>query len=322
MRKVILIQLILVFSVLSSFGQWQTSGNNIYFNNGNVGIGTINPSAIFEIAGNKGSLNDRNFRVRYYDYENDIYLKGAEFSALTNIPEKTGGNGWTALYAKQGNAGKAGVFDGDVVIHGNVGIGTTSIDNGQGWQKVLDIYGPQHAKLLVRGNEIKTGIFSDITWSGQVGRVGTESNHDLRLIAGYTDRMTIKTNGNVGIGTVNPAAKLTVAGDILAREIVVEANAGADFVFEENYRLKPLKEVEQFIAENKHLPDIAPADTMIQNGVNMGEFQIQLLQKIEELTLYVIKQEKENEVLKKHQELQQKRMEELTNELKKLKKEK
>ena len=96
-------------------------------------------------------------------------------------------------------------------------------------------------------------------------------------------------------GTTNATSKLTVAGDIRAREVRVDANAGADFVFAPTYPLRPLSEVEQFITENKRLPEIAPADSMVQNGVNMGEFQIQLLQKIEELTLYTIEQQRQIE---------------------------
>ncbi len=96
-----------------------------------------------------------------------------------------------------------------------------------------------------------------------------------------------------------------MAGLINAREIKVEANAGADFVFANDYCLRPLKEVEQFITTNKHLPDVAPADSMVQNRVNMGEMQIRLLQKIEELTLYMIEQEKRNEELKLQLQIQQ-----------------
>lgn len=105
-------------------------------------------------------------------------------------------------------------------------------------------------------------------------------------------KVTFLQNGNVGIGTANPSAKLTVAGNIRAREVRVTANAGADFVFEDDYALRPLGELEQFVQENKHLPEIAPAAQMVEEGVKTGEFQIQLLQKVEELTLYIIAQEK------------------------------
>ncbi len=123
------------------------------------------------------------------------------------------------------------------------------------------------------------------------------------------------TSSNVGIGTTNLTAKLTVAGDIKAREIKVEANAGADFVFAEDYRLRSLPEVEQFITQNKHLPDIAPANEMIEKGIDMGEMQIKLLQKIEELTLYMIEQQKQNESLKQQIQTQQKQIDALQKSL-------
>ena len=107
--------------------------------------------------------------------------------------------------------------------------------------------------------------------------------------------------GNVGIGTSSPTHKLDVRGTVRANEVIVNT-AGADFVFADDYSLRPLKEVEQFITENKHLPDIAPADSMVQNGVGVSEMQIKLLQKIEELTLYVIEQEKRiNELVDNNQ---------------------
>ena len=110
--------------------------------------------------------------------------------------------------------------------------------------------------------------------------------------------MKITPEGKVGIGTTTPQAKLTVAGDLHAQEIRVKLNAGgADFVFEEDYNLPKLEEVEEFIKNNKHLPEIASEAEMLQNDVNVAEFQIQLLQKIEELTLYVIELKKENKEL-------------------------
>ena len=111
--------------------------------------------------------------------------------------------------------------------------------------------------------------------------------------------MTMLTNGNVGIGTQNPNYKLDVAGTIRANEIIVNTT-GADFVFAEDYQLRPLSEVKAFIKENKHLPEIKSAQEMQENGIGVNEFQTQLLQKIEELTLYIIQQE---EIIKVLEEL-------------------
>jgi len=90
-----------------------------------------------------------------------------------------------------------------------------------------------------------------------------------------------------------------VAGTVRAREVKVEVTAGADHVFKPEYNLKPLNEVETFIQENNHLPEIPSEKQMQQEGLNVNEFQIRLLQKIEELTLYVIAQDKEIKELKK-----------------------
>ena len=96
--------------------------------------------------------------------------------------------------------------------------------------------------------------------------------------------------GNLGVGTTSPTHELDVRGTIRANEIVVNTT-GADFVFAEDYQLRPLSEVKVFIQENKHLPEIKSAQEMQENGVGINELQTQLLQKIEELTLYILQQE-------------------------------
>ncbi len=197
---------------------------------------------------------------------------------------------------------------------GNVGIGTSAPSNVQSWSRVLDVHGAEHSKILATsstGNVI-TGIFSHGTnWNGIVGRLGTESNHDLRLMAGYgNDQMTIKTNGNVGIGTTKPTEKLTVKGTILASKIRVLNDSeipASDYVFEPDYNLRSLKEVETFVKENKHLPEVPSAAEFKENGYSIGEMDDVLLRKIEELTLYSIAQQKEIELLKReNQKLREK----------------
>lgn len=108
-------------------------------------------------------------------------------------------------------------------------------------------------------------------------------------------------NDRVGIGTINPQYKLDVNGSFRSKTVVVDSllraeeiiveTLGADFVFAEDYQLRPLSEVKAFITENKHLPEIQSAKEMQENGVSVSELQTKLLQKIEELTLYVIQQE-------------------------------
>ena len=93
--------------------------------------------------------------------------------------------------------------------------------------------------------------------------------------------MQIKPNGNAYL-----------LGKFESKELKITSTPTADFVFNDTYELPTLEYVENFIKEHKHLPEIAAAKEMEKNGVNIGEFQIQLLQKIEELTLHTIEQEK------------------------------
>ncbi|MBF0576822.1 hypothetical protein [Dysgonomonas sp. GY617] len=126
---------------------------------------------------------------------------------------------------------------------------------------------------------------------------GESWDNYLQFLTTYTDaapivRMHISGNGDIGIGTENPTVKLDVRGTISAEEVKVQVLTGADHVFNSNYVLKPLSELEAFVKENKHLPEIPSEKQMQEEGLNMNEFQIKLLQKIEELTLYTIQQEK------------------------------
>ncbi|RNL68052.1 hypothetical protein ED312_23330 [Sinomicrobium pectinilyticum] len=198
---------------------------------------------------------------------------------------------------------------------GNVGIGTTNPE------EKLDVYGnlrlggingtiinpdtdvsslnPGSTSTAVSVKGRKWGHFVvDIFGNDDKDSfaIRTDSNKD-----GVLDNIPFLVNntGNIGMGTTNPGTwKLAVNGNIRAKEIKVETG-WSDFVFEESYNLPTLEEVEQHIKEKGHLKDIPSAKEVEENGIFLGEMDAKLLQKIEELTLYMIELKKENQQLRK-----------------------
>lgn len=103
------------------------------------------------------------------------------------------------------------------------------------------------------------------------------------------DKVVFTKEGSVGIGTANPQSKLAVEGQIRATEVKVLADISVpDYVFEPDYELRTLKETKAYISENKHLPEIPSAAEIGENGIDLGDMNMRLLKKIEELTLYQI----------------------------------
>ncbi len=132
---------------------------------------------------------------------------------------------------------------------------------------------------------------------------------------GAKTAMMIDNVGRVGIGTNSTGShKLAVEGTIGARKVMVEPTGWSDFVFEKNYELTPLCEVEKYIAKNKHLPEIPAESEVLENGLDLGEMDAKLLQKIEELTLYLIQEHKNNQKLQKEVEKLKKELRKLKNE--------
>lgn len=194
-----------------------------------------------------------------------------------------------------------------IQANGNVGIGTTSPE-----QK-LEVKGG----IKINGNSGESiGLQA---WDGvgnmlfQLKRGGTSGN-DAELVGwdGITFstnhtagnvKMRMDVNGNVGIGTTSPTEKLSVNGNIRSKKLIVTQTGWADYVFSDGYHLRPLTQVANFIKENKHLPDVPTATEVAKEGIDVGATQALLLKKIEELTLYMIEQEKriqklENENIK------------------------
>ena len=180
-------------------------------------------------------------------------------------------------------------------------------------------------KILVGWNRMGGFGESDFitnTLAGQVGGFAFWNQNSSGTVSPLV-YMSAST-GNVLIGNfyqTNTAYKLDVSGNVRANEVVVNTT-GADFVFDTAYRLAPLAELKDYIHTYHHLPDLEPATRMQEEGIKLGDTQTRLLQKIEELTLYMIDQDKKMEALQKANEALQKsneRIDVLEEQLKELK---
>jgi hypothetical protein len=143
-----------------------------------------------------------------------------------------------------------------------------------------------------------------IQLNGDDIRLGTNSaNNSGKLVirTNGTDRMFVDSAGNVTLGTTYKAAagyRLSVNGKIMAEGVRVQFdNAWPDYVFDKNYKLRSLTELDQFIQKEKHLPNIPSAAAVAAAGVDLGDMNSKLLEKIEELTLYIIEMDKKNKEL-------------------------
>ncbi|NAY93420.1 hypothetical protein GTQ34_16030 [Muricauda sp. JGD-17] len=217
------------------------------------------------------------------------------------------GNNTTKLHFFRNFTGDSQDLDA-LVIDANrkVGIGTASPTS------ELEIKSPlnNHAELHINSSSddgVSIIRFQDAgtsTW-GFLANYPGSGKFSLYNYQLTSNAFVFDSNGNMGIGTANPGAyRLAVNGSIRAKEIKVETG-WADYVFKEGYDLPTLEEVEKHIKEKGHLMNIPSAKEVEENGIQLGEMNRLLLEKIEELTLYLITQDKaiktlqeENQVLK------------------------
>jgi hypothetical protein len=317
MKKVFVLILLIVPGVVS-LAQWNV--NSDYTISGKVGIGTLTPRGKLDVVGGDIYLNDD----PNLGSGQSIFLPGHIYISPhgNNISylqaRRLDNSGTTSLRLRTYNSGsltEAMHIEGN----GNVGIGTITplsklhIANG-----TIMASDPVYNDINVRldGNNIPVIKFT--RWTGTpshyhnafIGQFfnGASGEYSFGIGTGFSATgdqnfnsiaLTIKNNSNVGIGTTNPDSKLTVKGHIHAEEVRVDLNVpGPDYVFEENYNLPSLTEVESFIKANKHLPEVPSAKEMEEKGINLSEMNMLLLKKVEELTLYVIEQQKEISNLK------------------------
>jgi hypothetical protein len=148
--------------------------------------------------------------------------------------------------------------------------------------------------------------------------------------AAYELFFSLKANGKLFLGTSTNLScsdcssyRLFVKDGIRAEKVKVDiasANGWADYVFKKEYPLKPLEEVEQFVNNNGHLPNIPSAEEVVKNGVNLGEMDAKLLEKIEELTLYSIDLNKKNKIFNDRIQQQQQAIDKLLQKVEMLEK--
>jgi hypothetical protein len=277
MKRICLTFITIITISFSSYSQ-----TNIFPANGNVGIGTTTPAYLFTISGPGTAIN------------------------------VTGNGTFNNNVAVAGSLNRIGNFAGSQATSGGIGLtlsAATYTDLGSPTGSTI----PANAYL---GIDIPTFAAShtSVTYTNAYnlyinGAPSAGANvHITNPYAVYVRTGTAYFGGNLLIGTppqTNSSYLLNVGGMIRVNEYVVNTT-GADFVFDPDYNLCPLPELKDYLTANHRLPGMASAKEMQSEGLNVGETETKLLQKVEDLTLYLIqndeKQKQHQAQLKKDQE--------------------
>lgn len=305
---------------------------------GNIGIGTTNPLQKLDI--NEGNINILGYNSSRYLRFTEVNLQGAFINydgtnnilkiGVNNINSTDTANDYNAINIVRAN-GNVGIGtispSSKLQVEGRTSVGKTGVLNldwtnetnwggsANKWAGYIGFNAYRNnddTKDNYYGNNMYTskGVFEGSNY-GFRWLFRNDSNYDSNGQHQLTEYMRLDNNGNLAIGTSTSDAKLTVKGNIHTNEVKVDllGAVAPDYVFENDYYLKPLKEVENFITEEKHLPNIPSAKDMETDGILLKELNLKLLEKIEELTLYTIQQEKriehleqENDAFKKQKE--------------------
>jgi len=274
-------------------------------NGGKVGIGTSAPASKLDVRG--GLTLEAGRDASIYTGTGSTELN--RYLGLYNSSSRGSASGLKAggilvsdSYA-YANPGKS-----DLVVKGNVGIGVANpllkldvqgggisisgenpISSVNSFNNTLQLRNPDHSAIVYNPGET-TELMFGFHSNGRFYWGSKSDNYGMFL--DKTGVLTVTNSAIIG-GQRIPGYQLSVNGKIAAKEVNVTLNGWADYVFSSGYKLRPVPELKQFIQQHGHLPGIPTATEVESSGVNLGEMNRKLLEKIEELTLYVIEKDEQ-----------------------------
>jgi hypothetical protein len=344
MKKVYLMALILLGMAQTSVAQWTTSGTNIYNSNtGNVGIGTTTPNAKLDV---NGIINTTGITISGAATSGQ-YLRGngTNFipSALlaTDIPTLNQNTTGSAYYLVSRDTRAVNDAPGDFNAfvkfdfkqNSTNGLSDGGIYNGvMTWRKyglATDFTGGPALQLAYSDNgNLWTRLSANATsWGTWTQVLNTNSGVKLQTTTpgtAQTGNLNISGTGAFGTVTIGNTLGqqgsylLAVAGSAIATSVTVKTvNNWPDYVFKKSYHLPSLREVKTYIDKTHHLQEMPSAEDMLKDGLNLGESNKVLTKKVEELTLYLIQQNKQLAEQKQMIKLLQKQMSLLSRDRKK-----
>lgn len=267
---------------------------------GIIFINEVHAQSLQSVSDN-GNTTNNTLYIRTFNKEN------AEYHSLV-VGQRPNNDGIASLWLTGSNGNQNGQFaavthhssdnsfriynNGEyrmtVSASGDMGIGT---DNPIARMHIFNSPQNSNGNTLilgpVEGSNLRLGYNTEYSW--------IQSHGEKPLFINELGNNVVinALGGNVGIGTLTPRERLAVNGNIRAKEIKVEQLNWPDFVFDNDYSLLSLSEIERFINEKKHLPAVPSAEDIRHDGLSLGKMNAVLLQKVEELTLHLIKKDKE-----------------------------
>ncbi|WP_437398721.1 hypothetical protein [Flagellimonas lutimaris] len=267
---------------------------NSFPTTGNVGVGTTNPSSPLEV---------------WSSNNNRLLFNQSATPSVSFLPN----NGNTIFHLSHTMDNRLTISQGSSVSSatriltirntGQIGIGTLTPEEKlhvSGTATIVGDIGVPTGSYWQTGRhtlELQNLDAGDVVLSfHRAGYTNASIRHTslggLILSGTGTPDLYVGQSGRVGIGTSSPDTELSVKGTVHAEEVKVDLSVpGPDYVFKEGYDLQSLQEVQNYIKAHGHLPNIPSAMDMEANGIELGEMNMKLLEKIEELTLYILQLE-------------------------------